>query len=114
MTKTPSSLSETVLKNIETQDANTGMAVANLIMAQVNADRRRLHLAGGVQSVQWDRQRGIGLLMNDAGQMIHLANLLSLTATMVPRAIDGGRRGVGRGRTGTFAGHTVTVWYVEV
>lgn len=111
MTKTSSSLSAAVLKNVETEDATSGLAVASLIMAEAN---RREHLAGGVQSIQWDRKRGIGVLVDDAGQMIHLANALSLTVSMVPRALDGGRRGVGRGRTGTFAGHTVTVWYVEV
>lgn len=110
MTK-QSTLSEAVLKNVQAENASSGMAVANLIMAEAN---RREHLAGGVASIQWDRKRGIGVLVDDAGQMIHLANALSLTTQMLPRRIDGGKAGVGRGRTGQFAGHTVTVWYVDV
>jgi hypothetical protein len=110
MTKT-STLSTAVLKNVAAENATSGLAVASLIMAEAN---RRQHLAGGVQSVQWERSRGIGVLVDNAGQMAHLANALSLTDHMQPRPINGGREGVGYGRTGTFAGHAVTVWYVEV
>jgi hypothetical protein len=110
MTKT-STLSTTILKNVSTENATSGIAVAALIMAEAN---RRQHLAGGVQSIQWDRANGVGVLVDDEGQMIHLANALSLTVRMVPRKIDGGKQGVGHGRTGEFAGHLVTVWYVEI
>lgn len=109
MTK-QSVLAEAVLKNVQTEDANTGLAVAHLIMAEAN---RREHLAGGVASVQWDRGRGIGVLVDDAGQMRHLAHALSLSTDMLPRKIDGGHQGTGRGKTGTFAGYQVTIWYVE-
>lgn len=114
MTKQSSTLSQAILKNIDTRNVNTGMGVTNLIVNMVNEDRRRAHLAGGVKGFAWDRDSGIGLLMDDAGQMIHLANALSLTEHMKPRPIDGGRLGTGYGRTGIFAGFTVTVWYVEI
>jgi hypothetical protein len=110
MTKT-STLHTAVLKNVAVQNATSGVAVANLIMSEAN---RREHLAGGVQSIQWDRANGIGVLVDAEGQMIHLANALSLTVRMVPRKIDGGRLGIGHGRTGELAGHKVTVWYVEI
>jgi hypothetical protein len=111
MTTNKSALSEAILKNVQSENAVSGMAVANLIMAEAN---RREHLAGGVQSIQWERSRGIGVLVDDAGQMLHLSNALSLTTPMMPRRLDGGKQGVGRGRTGLFAGHQVTIWYVEI
>jgi hypothetical protein len=110
MTKT-STLHEAILKNVASENATSGIAVANLIMSEAN---RREHLAGGVQSIQWDRSRGVGVLVDDRGQMIHLANALSLSIHMKPRSIDSGKQGVGYGRTGMFAGHLVTVWYVEI
>jgi hypothetical protein len=110
MAKT-STLHEAILKNVKADNATSGAAVANLIMSEAN---RREHLAGGVQSFQWERSRGIGILVDHVDQMLHLANALSLTVHMKPRPIDGGRQGVGYGRTGMFAGHLVTVWYVEI
>lgn len=108
MTK-QSALSEAILKNVAREDASTGMAVASLIMAEAN---RREHLAGGVKSIQWDRERGIGVLVDDLGQAEHLANALSLPKTI--RTHKMGPLGTGLGRDGVFAGYRVTVWTVEV
>lgn len=102
-------LSEAVLKNVAKENATSGMAVANLIMAEAN---RREHLAGGVSSVQWDRERGIGVLVDDLGQMEHLANALSLPKTI--RTHRMGALGTGLGRDGVFAGYRVIIWTVEV
>lgn len=108
MTK-QSELAPAILKNVKTENATSGVAVAGVIMAEAN---RRQHLAGGVASVQWDRERGIGVLVDDLGQMEHLANALSL-----PKAIRThrmGALGTGLGRDGVFAGYRVIVWTVEV
>lgn len=102
-------ISTAVLKNIRSENATTGIAVASLIMAEAN---RREHLAGGVQSIQWDRDRGIGVLVDDEGQMLHLSNALDLPSDVSKTRM--GALGTGLGRTGTFAGYKVTVWYVEI
>ena len=108
MTKT-STLSEAILKNIDASNATTGVAVASLIMAEAN---RREHLAGHVASIQWDRSRGIGVLVDDAGHRQHLANALALNPSIIKISNTGGL-GTGYGRMGTFTGYAVTVWNVE-
>jgi len=108
-----STLADAVLKNIENDNVNSGVAVAALIMAEAN---RREHLNGGVQSVEVNRERGIGVLVDDEGQMEHLSHALSLDTDTkrVKNYNAGGTPGTGWGRTGAFAGFHVTVWYIEV
>lgn len=108
-----STLAEAVLKNIDTENATSGVAVAGLIMAEAN---RREHLNGGVESIAWNRTEGIGVLVDDEGQMIHLSNTLGLNTCTerVKNYNSGGRPGNGYGRSGVFAGYRVTVWYIEI
>jgi hypothetical protein len=100
-------LAEAILKNVQTSDATSGVAVAGLIMAEAN---RREHLAGGVQSVMWDRESGIIVQVDNAGQRQHLANAIDL-----PKAVTPFRGGALRGdaRTGVFAGYRVVIWNLE-
>jgi hypothetical protein len=106
-------LATAVLRNIDTENATSGVAVAALIMAEAN---RREHLNGGVESIAWNRTEGIGVLVDDEGQMIHLSNALGLDLVVgkVKNYNSGGTPGNGFGRRGTFAGYRVTVWYIEV
>jgi len=108
-----STLAEAILKNVDTENATSGVAVAGLIMAEAN---RREHLAGGVQSVAWNRTEGIGVLVDDEGQMEHLSHALGLNVVLekVKNYNAGGQPGNGYGRRGTFGGYRVTVWYIEV
>jgi hypothetical protein len=96
------------VKNADTTSPVTGIAVTNLIVAEA---ARRVHLADGILSAQWDRERGIGLLMADAGQRQHLANALDFDKTVETfyvRSI-----GTGLSRSGTMFGFTVTIWNLE-
>jgi len=105
-----STLATAILKNIDAENATTGVAVMALIMAEAN---RREHLAGAVQSVQWDRTRGIGVLVDDAGHRQHLANALSLGVPKDIFQVTMRGLGHGEGRQGVFAGFHVTVWNME-
>jgi len=106
-------LAEAILKNIDTTDGDAGLAVAAVIMREAN---RRPHFAGGgVQGAGWDRHRGIGVQVQDEGQMIHLANALSLhVETEKVKGYNSGQPGIGWGRKGSFAGFDVTIWYIEI
>jgi hypothetical protein len=105
-------LADAVLKNVKSENATSGVAVAGLIMAEAN---RREHLAGGVKSVEWNRENGIGVLVDDEGQMEHLSNALSLPRSVrTVKNYNSGTPGHGLGRSGVFAGYNVIVWYIEV
>lgn len=98
------------MKNVETQNASSGLAVATLIMAEAN---RREHLNGAISSVQWDREMGIGIKVDDFGHVQHLANALDIDPDVRDIYMPAGM-GDGRGRIGTYAGFKIVIWTIEL
>lgn len=97
-----------LLKNVDPNRITSGMAVASLIAAE--AERRE---DIKVQSVQYDRDRGIGVLVEDAGDRQHLAAALGLNTRGRTTTFRVSGIGVGEGRSGEMLGYKVTVWNLE-
>ena len=108
---TTSTLHDAVLKNVAADSISTGLAVANVIVAEAE---RRPDLKGKIQSVQYDRTRGIGVLVVGEGDRQHLANALGFNTRGRPTRYSVGSVGVGYGRKGKMLGFDVTIWNVEV
>lgn len=108
-------LAEAVLKNVDSRSIGTGLAVAQVIVQEAERDRRSgTHLKGKIQSVQYDRDRGIGILVVDEGARQHLAAALGFNTRGRPVNFRLNGIGAGRGRTGEMFGYQVTIWNVEV
>lgn len=108
-------LSTAVLKNVDTRSIGTGLALANVIVQEAERDRASgTHLKGKIQSVQYDRDRGIGILVVDEGARQHLAAALGFNVKGRPVSYRLAGVGAGKGRTGTMNGYPVTIWNVEV
>lgn len=98
--------------NVDPSDIATGQSVVNFIVAQATAARRARHLERKIQSIQFDREKGVGVLVDDDGARQHLANALKFDPKVTklrPR-----REGTPYCRTGTIFGIEVTIWNVEV
>lgn len=101
-------LATAILKNIDTTNAPSGLNVASLIATE---SERREHLRGHIVSAQWDRDRGIGILVDDAGHRQHLANALGFDPEITRYQTQ---FGTGFARTSNdFAGYKVTIWNLE-
>jgi hypothetical protein len=104
------------LVNSDPADPGTGYAIIGLVMAQANKPKRT-HLHGCVLSFQYEQERGIGILVRDAGARQHLANALALGT---PKDVDSkpltfdGVRGTGHFRSGVIEGIKVKIWNFEV
>lgn len=112
MTHTPGTVSIARGVNVDTSDISIGQAVVNFIVAQATSSRRAAHLEKKIQSTQFDRDRGVGILVDDAGAREHLANALKFDRNVMKLAR--GSWGTGFGRTGTILDVKVTIWNVEV
>lgn len=103
------------LVNADPADPCTGYAIIGLVMAASNKPGRT-HLHGSVLSFQYDQERGIGILVKDAGARQHLANSLGLGE---PKDVDSqaltfnGVRGTGYFRSGVIEGIPVKIWNFE-
>jgi hypothetical protein len=103
------------LVNVDPADAGTGYAIIGLVIAQANKPSRT-HLHNSVLSFRFDSERGVGILVRDAGARQHLANALRLGG---PKDVDESRltfegvRGVGYFRSGTIEGIPVQIWNFE-
>ena len=114
MTK-QSTLASAILKNVDTRSIGTGLAIANVIVQEAERDRSSgTHLRGKIQSVSYDRDRGIGILVDDEGARQHLAAALGFNIKGRPVNYRLAGIGNGRGRTGEMHGFQVTIWNVEV
>lgn len=103
------------LVNADPADPLTGYMIIGLVMAQANKPSRT-HLHGSVLSFQYDQERGIGILVRDAGARQHLANALALGS---PKDVNEFRitspiPGTGYARYGEIEGITVKIWNFEV
>lgn len=103
------------LVNADPADPGTGYAIIGLVMAQANKPSRT-HLHGSVLSFQYDQERGIGILVRDAGARQHLANALHLGS---PKNVEEFRitspvPGKGFARTGVIEGIAVRIWNFEI
>lgn len=97
--------------NADPADAVTGHAVLGLILA---AAARRPHLRNAIESFQFDTERGIGVLVKDAGQRQHLANALGFAPKVTSfRVNSGGFQGTGNRRNSVIEGIKVTIWNYE-
>lgn len=108
-------LAEAVLKNVDSRSIGTGLAVAQVIVQEAERDRQSgTHLKGAIQSVSYDRDRGIGILVNSEGARQHLAAALGFNTKGRPVNYRTNGLGTGKGRTGEMLGYQVTIWNVEV
>jgi hypothetical protein len=102
------------LVNVDPADPGTGYAIIGLVMAQAHKPGRT-HLHGSVLSFQYDQERGIGILVRDAGARQHLANSLGLGT---PKDVEEFRitspiPGTGYARNGEIEGIAVKIWNFE-
>lgn len=104
-------LHDAVLKNVDTRSIATGLAVANVIVAEAE---RREHLEGKILSVQYERERGIGILVSNAGERQHLAAALGFNTRGRTKQYKVSGIGVGEAREGQMLGYTVSIWNLEV
>jgi hypothetical protein len=106
--KTPGIRSHLTIVNADPANVATGTAVMSLIVAEAT---RRPHLAEAILSIQYDIERGVGVLVIDAGARQHLANVLGFAS----HTTDYRLRNVGTGiaRDGEMAGVQVIVWNIE-
>lgn len=96
--------------NADPADAATGHAVLGLVLA---AAARRPHLRGSIVSFQFDQERGIGILVQDAGHRQHLANSLGFDGEIQDFRVSSPAPGVGYQREGMIEGILVRIWNFE-
>jgi hypothetical protein len=97
----------TYQKNAETTSPLQGHAVIALILAVAE---RRPHLQASIQSFQYDQERGIGILVKDAGHREHLANALKFDKKVYLRPQMLGSELL---REGEIEGVHVVIWNLE-
>lgn len=109
MASTLGTRSHLTIVNADPANVATGTAVMSLIVAEAS---RRPHLAEAITSIQYDTERGVGVLMVDAGTRQHLANALGFAKDV----FEGRHRPEGQPlmRTGMMAGVEVNIWNVEI
>lgn len=107
---TTSTAAVTTIVNPNPQSVALGVAVQNVILAQI-VDRP--HLQNGIQTIQYDQDNGVSLLVKDGGIRQHLANTLRLGGPkdVVKYPVPG--VGVGYAREGEILGVIVRVWSVN-
>jgi hypothetical protein len=107
-TKTAGERSHLTIVNSDPANILTGVSIQ---LAIVSEAQRRPHLMDGISTVQWNRDNGVSVLVNDAGIRQHLANALGFE----PKVEEYGIRELGTGfaRTGEMAGVPVMIWNVE-
>jgi hypothetical protein len=110
MTTTTSVAAVSTIVNPNPQSVALGVAVQNVILAQI-VDRP--HLQNGIQTIQYDQDNGVSLLVKDGGIRQHLANALRLGGPKdVERTVVPGTGIVGYAREGKILGVVVRVWSV--
>ncbi len=105
---TPGVRSHLTIVNADPANVATGTAVMSLIVAEAS---RRPHLAEAITSIQYDTERGVGVLVTDAGTRQHLANALGFHSQTEDYRLP--RIGTGIARRGQMAGVLVTIWNIE-
>lgn len=110
MTTTTSTASVTTIVNPNPASVALGVATMSLILAMI-VDRP--HLRDAILSIQFDVERGVGILVKDAGTRQHLANTVRLGHRMDVEEFA--VKGIGKGfaRTGEINGQDVTIWNIE-
>jgi hypothetical protein len=110
MTTTTSTAAVTTIVNPNPASVALGVAVQNLILASV-VDRP--HLRDGITDINWNVERGVGVLVKDGGIRQHLANAVKVGG---PKDVsEFAVRGIGTGyaREGELLGVKVTIWNIE-
>jgi hypothetical protein len=107
-TKTAGPRSHLAIVNADPANAVTGTAVMSVIVAEA---ARRPHLKDSIHSIQFEKDRGIGVLVIDAGAREHLANVYGFAPDLIQYNLRGA--GMGYARQGEMAGVQVTIWNVE-
>lgn len=95
-------------KNANVQDPVLGAAVVAMILAVAAA---RADLRHAVVSFQFDAERGVGILVRDAGHRQHLANALRFERHITEFWIR--TQGTGYSREGVIEGIAVRIWNLE-
>jgi hypothetical protein len=94
-------------------DPTDVVAGAALVTYIVAVAAKRDHLRTAITSVQFDAERGIGILVQDAGQREHLANALGFERSEWARETYRSNVGTGSARLGTIEGVEVRIWNLE-
>lgn len=110
MTTTTSTAAVTTIVNPNPQSVALGVAVLSLIMAQT-VDRP--HLQSAIQTVQFDKDNGVSLLMKDGGTRQHLANALRLGGPKDVERFPVPGIGNAFSRSGEIHGVFVRIWSVN-
>lgn len=107
---TTSTASVTTIVNPNPASIALGVAVQNLILASI-VDRP--HLRDGITDINWNVERGVGVLVKDGGIRQHLANAVKVGG--VKDVTEFAVRGIGTGyaREGELLGVKVTIWNIE-
>lgn len=98
----------TYQKNADTTNPFQGNAVIAIVLA---AAAQRDDLRTGIVSFQYDAERGVGILVKDAGVRQHLANALRFEKTVEYFPVS--KLGTGFTRTGEIEGVGVRIWNLE-
>lgn len=110
-TKTNSPVVRSIYQvNPEPADVVSGAALLTYI---VSVAARREHLRDSVLSIQFDRVRGIGILVKDAGSREHLANALGMPRDAGSYKENRTNVGTGMARVGTIECVEVWIWNLE-
>jgi hypothetical protein len=106
--KTLAEKTMTALKNVDPTNPTRAMAAMNAAGVEITS---RVNLTDKMVSIQWDKERGIGILMADIGARNHAANALNLTDDVAPIVVP--KIGKGYARAGMWMGIPTVVWVLE-
>lgn len=108
---TQSTASVTTIVNPNPASVALGVAVQSLILASI-VDRP--HLRDGITDINWNNERGVGVLVTDAGVRQHLANAVRVGSPKdKPTKYNVHGIGTGYAREGELLGVKVTIWNIE-
>ena len=99
---------EMVVKNVDARNATSAAALVQMITAAAN---ERPHLRGSIRGFQWGDEGGIGILVEDAGHRMHLANAIGLPRALTEVTVP--LIGKGVAREGNWGGFHVRIWNLE-
>jgi hypothetical protein len=112
MPKTPTHVSTTSVKNVDTANASNGAAAISTVVAACTARARKIRL----QSTGWDAKSGVGIVVYDEGDRDHLANIFGFDIKgKAPEQIPYPTRlGKAYARRGSVNGVPTVIWNVEI
>jgi hypothetical protein len=107
---TTSTASVTTIVNPNPASVALGVTVQSLILAMI-VDRP--HLRDGITDINYNVERGVGVLVKDAGIRQHLANTVKVGEPKDVTEYKVAGLGTGYAREGELLGVKVTIWNLE-